>query len=551
MNAKIFLSSLAILPALGASALASTQYAVVNFEYVNVRTNPDINKGVSFILKKGDKVRILAENEGWTNIEYNNKNGWVQTNTLVIKQTSDTKTNYTLNDNIKIAYYENVSFRSEPDTKSRVLIELKKGQKLRVLEETSDWTKCEYEGQVGYVSSKMLIADKQLKNNEEVALEDSQMVNGISRSADINLETYKKTVDSYNSTGIEEYQAYLESEAKQDTMNSNSSLSFENKALDLKTANGTTTNILTVKSDRLYLRSNPTSLSKSLITLKKGDKVQYISNTNGWYKIKFNGLEGYASSYYLEGKINDSKNTPDGSVKYISMGMSLDQFVNMQMTDRRRNINTAISFQTYATKDDLMKIMNPRNFTDYAGMMQFAKLDQYTNCITATELNRYLSRYCPPGNVFYNKGQAFIDAARNNNINVLYLVAHSMVETGYGKSNLSRGIDYKGVKVYNLFGIGAVDGNARLGGAATAYKYGWTTIDKGIGGAAQWIANGYIHNQTYKQNTLYEMKWCKDYIWHQYATGIAWPSMIGKNMATIGTYSNSIKLMSYEVPQFR
>ena len=38
------------------------------------------------------------------------------------------------------------------------------------------------------------------------------------------------------------------------------------------------------------------------------------------------------------------------------------------------------------------------------------------------------------------KGQAFIDAAKKYNLDVTYLVAASMVETGYGSSTLAQGV---------------------------------------------------------------------------------------------------------------
>ncbi|EPZ55337.1 mannosyl-glycoendo-beta-N-acetylglucosaminidase family protein [[Clostridium] sordellii ATCC 9714] len=120
-----------------------------------------------------------------------------------------------------------------------------------------------------------------------------------------------------------------------------------------------------------------------------------------------------------------------------------------------------------ASRSDIEHYINPKNFTSSkSGMLQFLRLDSYKGGISASELNGYLNSLSPASsgtNVFYNQGQAFLDAARKYNIDVVYLVGHSMVETGYGKSTLAQGqvlTSYKGsplpqpVKVYNFFGIG-------------------------------------------------------------------------------------------------
>src|SRR5699024_1507151 len=105
------------------------------------------------------------------------------------------------------------------------------------------------------------------------------------------------------------------------------------------------------------------------------------------------------------------------------------------------------------------------------------------------------------------QAQAFINGARNNNINEFYLIVHAYLESGYGNSALANGynvgLNSKGKavletkknkgklknvkKVYNMFGIGAVDANPTEGGAVTAYNNGWTSPALAIQGGAKWI----------------------------------------------------------------
>lgn len=486
MRTKLALSALAVLPIFGGVASADS-FGIVNYEYVNIRVNPSMSDAVKFVLKKGDKVQILSEKNGWTNIKMNNKAGWVQSAAISktqiinnIKKSAKSKTMFVNNDVL--------NFRTAPSTGGKVIGVLHRGDKVNVLDETVGWSKIDYNGQQGYVSTAFL-----------------------------------SPVDSSNSSSVK-----------------------------------------IVISNNLNARKTNDISSEKVFTLKKGDKVQYISENSGWTKVKFNGKIGFVSSYYLEDGIDDvaedsqidvvdntnaDKTSSFEGVKYVDMGMSLSDFADMQLA-MSLNINASNGWNK-VQKDELIGFMNPDNHTDDDSMMQFAVLDKYTDVITPQQLNAYLNKVCRPGSVFYNQGAAFINAAKKNNINVLYLVAHSMIETGNGNSKLASGVNYNGKKVYNFFGIGAVDGNALAGGAATAYKNGWTSVAAGIDGAAKWIANRYIHHPQYSQNTLYSMKWSKNFIWHQYASDVTWPSQIGKKMSQIAQFSNGVGKLTYLVPRYQ
>lgn len=489
MKTKLALSALAILPVLGGVASADS-FGIINYEFVNIRVNPSMNDGVKFVLKKGEKVQILSEKDGWVNIKSGNKSGWVQS--AAVSKEEEKTSNIKKSSKSTVMYVDNdaLNLRTSPSTNSKILTVLKRGDKVTVLQESVGWSKVNFNGQEGYVSTKFLAA-----------------------------------------------------------------------------GNASTSSVKIVKSNTLNVRKEANVTSEKVVSLKKGDKVKFLSENSGWTKVDYNGKVGYVSSYYLEDGVddvddsntdsdieiedtnNDDKTSIKGTVEYKDMGISLSDFADMQLS---MSLNvSSLSGWSKVQKDELMKYMDPNNFTDEDGMMQFALVDRYTDDITPAQLNSYLSTVCKPGNVFYNQGAAFINAAKKNNVNVLYLVAHSMIETGNGTSKLANGVKYNGKTVYNFFGIGAVDGNALAGGAATAYKNGWTSVASGIDGAAKWISDKYIHNSQFKQNTLYGMKWSKDYIWHQYASDITWPSKIGAKMNSIARFSDKTGSISYLVPKYR
>jgi len=206
-----------------------------------------------------------------------------------------------------------------------------------------------------------------------------------------------------------------------------------------------------------------------------------------------------------------------------------------------------------ASLDQIMYYINGSNFKDNDQKLQFMRNDIYVDGISVEDLNSYLS----DKGIFKNQAQAFIDAAKQNNISVIYLVAHALWESGLGKTALSNGILVSTVNgqpvepkvAYNMFGIGAIDANARLYGAEAAYNLQWYSVPDAIKGGANWISKGYIHSSTYKQNTIYKMRWNYITSWHQYATDVHWAYGIASLEKNIIKYCNGATI-SFDIPNY-
>ncbi len=176
---------------------------------------------------------------------------------------------------------------------------------------------------------------------------------------------------------------------------------------------------------------------------------------------------------------------------------------------------------------------------------QFLKLS-YVEGTTAQQLN---SLFRPDG-VLSGKGQVFIDAAKKYNVNPIYLASHAILETGNGTSPLAKGIDVNGVKVYNLFGIGAIDSNPDGAGSQYAYSKGWTSIDLAIYGGAEFTSSSYI-NSSYKQDTIYKMRWNPDRPGvHQYATDVKWATNQVANIKKMFDQIPDAKLV-FDIPVYK
>ena len=156
-------------------------------------------------------------------------------------------------------------------------------------------------------------------------------------------------------------------------------------------------------------------------------------------------------------------------------------------------------------------------------------------------------------------GQAVIDAAKAYNINEVYLLSHAGIESAWGCSNLAQGkiSGYSGY--YNFFGIAAYDSNPG-NGAAYAKNHGWDTPEKALMGAAQFLSKGYIHDTSFAQNTLYNMKWdlfnAINYpnSHYEYATDVQWAQNIAITMNALYKahgISQSNSGLSFLVPQYK
>lgn len=132
--------------------------------------------------------------------------------------------------------------------------------------------------------------------------------------------------------------------------------------------------------------------------------------------------------------------------------------------------------------------------------------------------------------VLENKGDAFLKAQDKYDVNVIYLISHALVETGHGRSELSKGIEYKGKTYYNFYGIGAFDEDAMKHGHSYAKKQKWTSPERAIMGGARFVREDFFDKG---QISLYQMRWNPSNPGqHQYASDIGWDQNIAGMMDT-------------------
>ncbi|MPW27370.1 SH3 domain-containing protein, partial [Alkalibaculum sp. M08DMB] len=277
--------------------------------------------------------------------------------------------------------------------------------------------------------------------------------------------------------------------------------------------------IINTNVDPLSVRTLPSLTGLEITKVPKGATYAILEQKNGWYKIIANGTRiGWVSGDYVK----------------------------------------------------LTTIENDQKF-------QFLDLSKVAG-ISVQDLNNILSD--DKGNL-ENTGSTFIQASKTYSVNEIYLVSHALLETGNGKSDWVTGIlvdangelinangdliDSKGkllggkgktpyVTVYNMFGIGAVDSDPKRLGAKRAFQEGWTSVEKAIVGGAKFVSESYINHATYKQNTLYKMRWNpgnnSSNAAHQYASDIAWAYKQIRNIKRLYDVCNDNYILYFDIPKY-
>lgn len=222
---------------------------------VNVREQATTDSGILDVLDAGAAVKVTGESGSWYAVSVSAGNGYIsksyitfntQTETKNKETTTVTSTDVTYSSSGVGRATSNVHLRSQASQYSDSLGIVYEGMTVTVTGESGTWYTANYNGQRGYIAKKYI---------EMIAEEPKQTDN----TADTTTE---------QSTGENDYSA------------------FE------KVLEGTLTT-------QVNLRSGPGTEYSRILIMEAGASLQVYGTVGEWYKVSYNGEEGYASKTYV------------------------------------------------------------------------------------------------------------------------------------------------------------------------------------------------------------------------------------------------------------
>jgi len=206
-------------------------------------------------------VQIISTSNGWHKIKYNNTTGFVSAEYINTSSSNSNSGNGNTNNNnsnssdntVKsngIVNADALNVRSGASTSNKIIGSLRKNATVQIISTSNGWHKIKYNNAIGFVSAEYI------------------------------------TISSNNSG------------------NNNSSSGNNNSS-----NNNTVISTGIVKADALNVRSGANTSSKIVGTLYKNSKVEILSTSNGWHKIKFKSGTAFVSSEFISNN-NNTETTP-------------------------------------------------------------------------------------------------------------------------------------------------------------------------------------------------------------------------------------------------
>lgn len=302
---------------------------VASNDTLNVRAGISVKHKVLFTLKNNTEVYIKSQqSNGWYEIEYNGKVGFVNNKYIEINKNNNTTSN-------QYKTTADINLRKTASWSSEIVAVSKKNSLLNVIEINGNWAKVLYNGSIVYVPKSYLISFSNDNNSPEdiPILPEVPNVPDDSIEKDENentdLKQYKLKMD-LNLRASNSWSSKIITVIKKDTIVKAISINNEwvevvyngNRGyLPLSHLTKHTENtqnpvqvskIATVNTDGLNVRTGP-GVSYSSISKLYSNNIVLIKekSSNGWYKIEsITGITGWCSGSYL-------KNIREGSLPKI------------------------------------------------------------------------------------------------------------------------------------------------------------------------------------------------------------------------------------------
>ena len=278
-------------PALDTTGIESTvnviraqevTWGVVNIDQrLNVRSKPDSESKLAFILAPGTPVRILAEKGSWAYVAYADMTGYAKTTyfdktrSVELTSTASVVANVAaVEEELDSTYYVQVIAEEGADLYSlasesgEVKAHMPMNSRAQVLLGSAEWTQVRYENTTGYVKNSAIISG---------TLTDIE--NGLEDMENIPEEPIEEEIADESEDFADDETLFAE-------------VASESPA-------------------GLNMRAEASADSEILCVLENGAMVEVLSDDGEWSNITFEGMTGYVMSKFLAYPEEETENFED------------------------------------------------------------------------------------------------------------------------------------------------------------------------------------------------------------------------------------------------
>ena len=273
---------------------------------LNMRSEPNTSSSVVTCLPRGTVVVLTGQSDGWYQVAYRGSTGYMSSEYLSISTSADSAFgDGTVTGNA-------VNIRSGPSTSDSIVGSRSKGDTLSVIGVSDNWYKVSLNGTTGYIRSDYLSLGSGSGSSSSSGTSSGsvsgtgtiqgicvRMRSGPSTSYSI-LGTYdtgtKMTVNgedgdwykvSCDGTDGYVYKTYLNLGGS-----SSSGSSGNSGVTDMSSTSATVIS-------PVHFRKGPDTSYSSMQVLSAGTGVTITGQTEKWYRVEYNGTEGYIFKTYL------------------------------------------------------------------------------------------------------------------------------------------------------------------------------------------------------------------------------------------------------------
>lgn len=325
-----------------ATLLVSDSFAAtgtVTAETVRMREEPTTRSSIVLNLDQGDKVEVLAEEDGWYQVKFKGENGYVSSDYLevsgeIASSTSDDNTDNTEN-NVNNTSQEDTNTTDEENTVTTNVNEDENNN----IEEVNNFE---------------IEVDKEYTINKNTSLYILPLVSTI-QLGDINANTtvsVKEVTNLWAYVSCDLGNGWIMKEVLNNSESSSSSEIdskseeepeiSENNEEQPETSTSTDENkVGYVNVGNVYVREKPSTDSEPIGSLELNDEVTILGEENNWYRVEYEDGEGYIA----EKLISDEKVTNTTSSRGMSEPRGTNK-ISSEVNIEESNEDTTSSSKT-------------------------------------------------------------------------------------------------------------------------------------------------------------------------------------------------------------